>query len=132
MAKEITATFQDGKTITYKGDRNVTAAWAIRDGVDGKILLTGFSLDAEKARKTANSNVRMVSKETGFETPASAGLLTKEWAKHLMSALKESGYWNGDKKSTTKREVFNAARAKHSEVMAANREKITIEVARAK
>ncbi len=50
-----TATFSTGYTDTYKGNRDVKAAWAIV--FNGEVLASGHSLDAAKARKTAESNV---------------------------------------------------------------------------
>lgn len=53
----ITATFSNGHTDTYKGTRPVKAAWMITARDTGKVLASGHSLDAEKARKTAEGNV---------------------------------------------------------------------------
>ncbi len=53
----ITATFSNGFADTYKGDRTVTAAWAIIRKADGAVLKSGHSLDAAKAHKTAAGNV---------------------------------------------------------------------------
>lgn len=55
-----TATFSNGHTDTYKGTRPVTAAWAIIRNSDGATLASGHSLDADKARKTAEGNFRYV------------------------------------------------------------------------
>lgn len=53
-----TATFSNGYTDTYKGSRDVTAAWVIVRKSDGKVLGSGHSLDAIKARKTAEGHLR--------------------------------------------------------------------------
>lgn len=50
-----TATFSDGTARPYKGTRDVKAAWAIQDQ-NGNTLMTGFSMDREKAAKTAEGN----------------------------------------------------------------------------
>lgn len=57
MAKKI-ATFSNGTTDVYNGKRDVKAAWAIM--FEGRVLLSGHSLDAAKAQSTANSNVSRV------------------------------------------------------------------------
>lgn len=54
----ITATFSNGYTDTYKGNRDVKAAWAIIRKADGEVMMSGHSLDADKALKTATGNVR--------------------------------------------------------------------------
>lgn len=54
----ITATFSNGHTDTYKGKREVTAAWAIIRKADGKVMMSGHSMDADKALKTGTGNIR--------------------------------------------------------------------------
>lgn len=54
----ITATFSNGYTDTYKGNRDVRAAWAIIEKATGEVVLSGHSLDADKALKTATGNIR--------------------------------------------------------------------------
>ena len=54
----ITATFSNGHTDTYKGKREVTAAWAIIRKADGEVMMSGHSMDAGKALKTATGNIR--------------------------------------------------------------------------
>lgn len=51
-----TATFSNGHSDTYQGNRPVTAAWAIICTTGGKVLASGHSLDRAKAEKTAHSN----------------------------------------------------------------------------
>ena len=51
-----TAIFSNGYTDTYKGNRPVKAAWAIICNADGKVLMSGHSLDRAKAQNTAHSN----------------------------------------------------------------------------
>ncbi len=53
-----TAIFSNGHTDTYKGNRDVRAAWMIVRKSDGKVLSSGHSLDRVKAEKTANGNTR--------------------------------------------------------------------------
>lgn len=57
----ITATFSNGQTDTYKGSRDVKAAWAIVRKSDGVVLKSGHSLDAAKAAKTAEGNLQYLS-----------------------------------------------------------------------
>jgi hypothetical protein len=57
----ITATFSNGYTDTYKGDRAVKAAWAIIDRATGKTLNSGHSLNRATAQKTAEGNLRHTS-----------------------------------------------------------------------
>lgn len=53
----ITATFSNGETDTYKGNRPVTAAWAIICRHTNETLASGHSLDPIKADKTANGHL---------------------------------------------------------------------------
>lgn len=57
----ITATFSNGFTDAYKGDRDVKAAWAIINKATGAVIKSGHSLDAAKAARTASGNLREVS-----------------------------------------------------------------------
>jgi len=57
MDNTIIATFSNGFTDTYKGHRNVKAAWAITRKADGKTIASGHSLDRDKATKTARGNM---------------------------------------------------------------------------
>ena len=43
----------------YKGKRDVKAAWAIISRETGNILASGHSMDATKAQKTAEGNLRL-------------------------------------------------------------------------
>ena len=54
----ITATFSNGFTDTYKGYRNVRAAWMITDRETGEVICSGHSLDADRAHKTAEGYAR--------------------------------------------------------------------------
>jgi len=63
----IVATFSNGETDTYKGHRDVKAAWAIINPTTGTILNSGHSLDRARAEKTAANNVKYTGiKPTGF------------------------------------------------------------------
>jgi len=53
----ITATFSNGYADTYKGNRDVKAAWAVIRKSDGKVIASGHSLDRIKAEKTARGNM---------------------------------------------------------------------------
>lgn len=63
----ITATFSNGLTDTYKGNRDVRAAWAIIRKSDGVVLKSGHSLDAGKALKTAEGNLQNFSLGHDFD-----------------------------------------------------------------
>lgn len=52
-----TATFSNGHRDQYKGKREVTAAWAIIDKQTGAVLMSGHSLDEERAKRTAEKNL---------------------------------------------------------------------------
>ena len=55
-----TAEFSNGHTDTYKGKRDVRAAWMITNAETGVVLSSGHSLDRARAEKTATGNVRHV------------------------------------------------------------------------
>ena len=61
----ITAKFSNGFEATYKGHRNVKAAWAVIRKSDGKVIASGHSLDRVKAGKTARGNMS----EKVWDTP---------------------------------------------------------------
>lgn len=61
-----TATFSNGQTDTYKGSRDVRAAWAIIRKADGAILKSGHSLDRAKAIKTAEGRMQEIWFERDF------------------------------------------------------------------
>jgi hypothetical protein len=62
----ITATFPNGFTDTYKGSRNVKAAWAIFNAATGAVIKSGHSLDRQKAAKTAEGNLQTIWFERDF------------------------------------------------------------------
>lgn len=55
-----TAIFPNGFTDTYKGSRNVKAAWAIFNKATGAAIKSGHSLDRAKAAKTAEGNLQTI------------------------------------------------------------------------
>lgn len=57
MKNNITAVFSNGHTDTYKGSREVKAAWMITEKETGKVYKSGHSLDRAKAEKTAAGNI---------------------------------------------------------------------------
>lgn len=61
-----TATFSNGFTDTYKGQRDVKAAWAIIVKATGAVIKSGHSLDVAKAAKTAEGNLQNVWFERDF------------------------------------------------------------------
>lgn len=52
-----TATFSNGHTHTYKGDRDVNAAWMLVEKETGEVRKSGFSLTAELAHKSARNSI---------------------------------------------------------------------------
>ena len=94
----ITATFSNGKTDTYKGNRNVKAAWAIIRKADGAIIKSGHSLDVMKAAKTAEGNLQHIFFERDL------GL-----SGHPLNYVKGPNYTDNAKTRRAKRE-HNAAR----------------------
>jgi hypothetical protein len=62
----ITATFPNGFTDTYKGSRNVKAAWAIFNTATGAVIKSGHSLDRQKATKTADGSLQTIWFERDF------------------------------------------------------------------
>ncbi len=65
----ITATFSNGYTDTYKGSRDVRAAWAIIHKADGAVLKSGHSLDRAKALKTAEGKLHELHSAIGYGHP---------------------------------------------------------------
>jgi hypothetical protein len=61
-----TATFSNGQIDTYKGSRDVRAAWAIVRKADGVTLKSGHSLDRAKALKTAEGRLQEIRFERDF------------------------------------------------------------------
>ncbi len=55
-----TAKFSNGHTDTYKGSRDVKAAWMVTELDTGRVVASGHSLDLEKARKTGGSSIPAV------------------------------------------------------------------------
>lgn len=99
----ITTTFSNGFTDTYKGDRDVKAAWAIIEKLTGKAIASGHSIDAVRAEKTAQQNLRDFTFESA---PELCKPVTKFQSKKVQMARK-----------------------KHNEqVMATRRAAVTIEV----
>ena len=47
----ITAKFSNGFTDTYKGTRDVKAAWMITNKATGEVINSGHSLDRVRAQK---------------------------------------------------------------------------------
>lgn len=94
----ITATFSNGQTDTYKGSREVKAAWAIIRKADGAIIKSGHSLDAVKAANTAEGNLQHIFFERDL------GL-----SDHPLNYVKGLNYTDNAKTRRAKRE-HNAAR----------------------
>lgn len=52
-----TATFSNGHTDTYKGKRDVRAAWMITRNDTGEVVMSGHSVDRKRAEGTARNNI---------------------------------------------------------------------------
>lgn len=57
----IKATFSNGRTVEYKGNRAVTAAWMVIDE-NGEVWGAGFSMDAKLAESRAKGAVAETAK----------------------------------------------------------------------
>ena len=66
----ITAKFSNGFIDTYKGKRDVRAAWMITNRETGKVLMSGHSLDAARAQQTAEGNLGQycLAARVGYQT----------------------------------------------------------------
>ncbi|HET8729505.1 MAG TPA: hypothetical protein VFM34_00130 [Moraxellaceae bacterium] len=96
---KITATFSTGFTDTYNGTRDVRAAWAIIRKADGVVLNSGHSLDAGKALRTAEGNLRYLSL-------SQFGL-----ADHPLRYVRETGSWARlSRQQLAENKAHNAAR----------------------
>jgi len=82
------ATFSNGFTDTYKGHRDVKAAWAIILKSTGETLNSGHSLDAQKADKTARNNLRYTKTDCGIVTPFLS--IPGKTVSHIEYVLKEA------------------------------------------
>lgn len=131
---KLTATFSNGYTDAYNGQRDVKAAWMITSRSTGEVLASGHSLDLVKARKTAEGKVNELGfAETrdmpGFYLPAAANRLYGESAKYLVKQVRESGLADdipvGKLKVT---EAFRRAKAANAARNAKKRELVNIEV----
>lgn len=56
----IIATFSNGTTDIYKGERNVRAAWAIISRATGETIVSGHSLDRVRAANTASGKIQQL------------------------------------------------------------------------
>jgi len=65
----ITSTFSNGFTDTYKAHRAVKAAWMVTGKTSGEVLMSGHSIDARTAAKTAAGNLRFLGRHVGVERP---------------------------------------------------------------
>lgn len=60
-----TSIFSNGFKDTYKGNRNVTAAWAIFNKESGDCVVSGHSLNLKCANATGKANMTVHSIPTG-------------------------------------------------------------------
>lgn len=131
---KIVATFSNGHTDTYNGDRPVKAAWAIIERATGRVVNSGHSLDRAKAQKTAEGNVALcVSLDwkafPAFTLPRSAQYVSGEWGKILCKQVREAGLADDvPVGKLTVRDAFNRAKAANERRNAAKRALVTVEV----
>ena len=59
MAKTV-STFSDGSTDAYNGNRPIKAAWAVFNRETGERILSGHSLDRQRAEKTSRSQLQLI------------------------------------------------------------------------
>lgn len=71
--------FSDGTVDVYKGKRDVQAGWAIL--IDGKVRMSGHSMDRMKAEKTARGNARYLSPVHVPDRPNSHAAAHAYWGK---------------------------------------------------
>lgn len=125
----LTAKFSNGFEDTYKGKRDIKAAWMITDRETGEVIASGHSLNRECAEKTAKSTAsNLAPNKVGMPTGrgyAWSMSLCKSMVKSLRSVgagdrLKGKAYqdvkdiatqWNADKRdeymATIKIEIVN-------------------------
>jgi len=65
----IIAKFSNGFEDKYNGKRDVKAAWMITAKDTGEVIMSGHSLDAAKAAKTASGNLRYFGSNVGVDLP---------------------------------------------------------------
>ncbi len=89
----IIATFSNGYTDEYKGKRDVKAAWMVVRKSDGKVLLSGHSLDRARAEKTARSSAAQcgIGALTTYTIGRSHRDMTRAHAKLVASQLAQNG-----------------------------------------
>jgi hypothetical protein len=83
----INATFSNGLTDTYKGSREVKAAWMVI--LPSGKTISGHSLDFQKAEKTAKNNA---SDRAGTLPMLKAGAVSPAYMVHRERELKEEGF----------------------------------------
>lgn len=118
----ITATFSNGFTDIYKGDRSVKAAWAIVDRETGATLNSGHSLDRAKAQKTAEGNLRNTRVPGVDNAYAFTGRCTPGY--HVKQAREYFGYTGKGLDSF----ALTFLKAHNAKLDAAKRARVTIEV----
>lgn len=126
----LTATFSNGHQDTYKGQRDVKAAWMITEAATGKVLNSGHSKDRESARKTAEGNVTHAAVHLtdlpGFHLPRSTRDLNTGWARQILKQLREAGGLAPEHISLDT--VFQAAKEANQRLAADKRSKVNIEI----
>ena len=123
-----TATFSNGYSRTYKGHREVRAAWMLADKETGETVRSGFSMDGEKARKTAEGyGPGAAGCRKQYHVPHSAAAMPEAWARNLLCAMKQNGHWKEGTKAT-RRTIWNAARQANAQASASWRDRVSVEV----
>lgn len=101
------AKFSNGFTDTYKGHRDVKAAWMVTNKSTGEVLASGHSLDKARAEKTARGN--MSSLPTGF-----GAILPTRAYPNVEKCLRACGY-NGNRSTAA---MMRWAREQNAERLA--------------
>lgn len=104
------ATFANGQTDVYKGNRDVTAAWAVVRKSDGAVIKSGHSLDRAKAAKTAEGKLQEVFFDRDFDLH-----------QHPLQFFRDTGQWQ-------RTAVRRAAKAHNAERLAFIRSLVDIEI----
>jgi hypothetical protein len=120
---KIVATFSNGFQDTYKGKRDVKAAWMLVDRASGKPLSSGHSYDRAAAQKTAEGHIRYAVKDVDgkYAMPLGRGAVTPAYLRYIADAARSQG-WDGKGSAT------NFWKARNAEIAAYKRAQVTIEI----
>lgn len=130
---KLIATFSNGHTDVYNGDRKVRAAWMITNRETGEVLSSGHSLDRVKAQKTAEGNVQNVvalhDLPSFFLPQSMSRVLNPDFGKYLCKQVRAAGLADDIEPGKLKvSEAFKRAKAANARKNAAKRALVSIEV----